>query len=188
MAESIDQPDSATGSLRREHELILAVAEALERMLDSVTAGSVLDRDVASRCVSFVRLYADLCHHGKEESLLFPELEQHGLPADQGPIAVMLHEHELGRSLVREMAGALEGSASGDDTTTVFTDAARGYVELIRGHIDKENTILFEMADSLIVGDDCRALRDRYVEVDQELFEGRSKPELEQMAADLVAI
>lgn len=188
MTESIDQPATATGLLRREHELILTVVDVLERIVDTVADGSGLDHDVASRCVSFIRLYADLCHHGKEESLLFPELEQHGLPADQGPIAVMLQEHELGRALAREMRGALEGAGSGDDTTSVFTDAARGYVELIRDHISKENTILFEMADNMIVGEDCRALRDRYVQVDQELFEGRSKPDLEQLAAGLVEV
>jgi hemerythrin-like domain-containing protein len=183
-----DEPATATGILRREHELILAVADVLERLVDRVGEGSELDRDVAVRCVSFIRLYADLCHHGKEESLLFPELEQHGLPSDQGPIAVMLQEHEMGRGLVREMSGALAGTTSGDDTTSVFTAAALSYVDLIRDHISKENTILFEMADNIVVGDDCRALCDRYVDVDLRLFGERSKPELEQMAADLAEI
>ncbi|MGD0266766.1 MAG: hemerythrin domain-containing protein, partial [Candidatus Methylomirabilota bacterium] len=38
------------------------------------------------------------CHHGKEENLLFKTMVDRGFPRQGGPIAVMLHEHETGRS------------------------------------------------------------------------------------------
>lgn len=188
MADMIDDPGTATAVLRQEHELILAVVDVLERVIATDTPTGSLDDETASMCASFIRLYADSCHHGKEEDLLFPALAEHGLPADQGPIAVMLHEHEQGRALVRTMFAALDRARSGDDSgADDCRTAARGYIELIRDHIAKENAILFEMADNLLVGADCANLRDRYAEVDAGRFEGRSKPELEQLAADLLA-
>jgi len=63
-----------TAVLRDEHVLILEVADTLERMLADEADGVPLDFDAVDRCITFFRLFADACHHGKEEDLLFPEL------------------------------------------------------------------------------------------------------------------
>lgn len=59
------------------------------------------------RIVQFFQVFADKCHHGKEENLLFPELERSGSPKERGPIAVMLAEHEQGQSFVKGRAEGL---------------------------------------------------------------------------------
>jgi len=43
--------------------------------------------------IGFLKEFADKCHHGKEEGLLFPALIQAGLPEKGGPIGVMLADH-----------------------------------------------------------------------------------------------
>ena len=179
--------DTATAMLRDEHVLILEVVDVLERTLDAS------DEDaqafgVIGRCVSFFRLYADACHHGKEEDLLFPELEDHGLPKDDGPIAVMLHEHRLGRAFVSRMAESIDDARSGEEwAIRELRSAADGYIDLIRNHIDKEDNVLFNMADAMVVGSACRQLCGKYAAVCQRRFEGRTKDDLERLAAELVA-
>ena len=86
---------SATGNLRDEHVRILEVVGVLDRLVDP--AASTLDLRAIEGCIEFFRLFTDACHHGKEEDVLFPELAARGMPEDQGPIAVMLYEHEVGR-------------------------------------------------------------------------------------------
>jgi hemerythrin-like domain-containing protein len=39
---------------------------------------------------------ADRCHHANEEKNLFHRMESRGVPRQQGPLAVMPVEHELG--------------------------------------------------------------------------------------------
>jgi hemerythrin-like domain-containing protein len=96
-------------------------------------------------------LFADRCHHGKEEDLLFPMLEKKGLPRQGGPIAVMLMEHDQGRALIRKMAEAAEAFAAGDAIAAKrWAAPAQGYTQLLRSHIDKENNILFVMAEQLL--------------------------------------
>lgn len=178
--------DTATGVLRDEHQLILEVVDVLDRTLSETDPE--LDFDVIDRCISFFRLYADLCHHGKEEDLLFPELVEHGMPGDAGPIAVMLSEHAQGRLFVGGMAEAMTEAASGDENAMGELRAnAGGYIDLIRAHIGKENFILFEIADNMVVGDACRALCDRYDDVCSRRFEGKTKDDLERVAASLMA-
>lgn len=171
--------NTATGILRAEHVLILEVASALERVLDAGAS----DVETVDDCVAFFRLFADACHHGKEEDLLFPALEREGMPADAGPIAVMLHEHRIGRDFVRRMFEASPAFRTGDTAAArEIADAGRGYIELIRAHIAKEDGILFEMADGMVVGPTCKDLCAAYDEVCARRFEGKTLEDLEGLA------
>jgi hemerythrin-like domain-containing protein len=177
--------ETATSRLRDEHVVILAVAEALHEVISAADAGR-WDFDAFGDAVTFIRLFADACHHGKEEDLLFPELEQAGLPRDRGPIAVMLEEHRQGRALARHMAEALPAAREGDERArATLRNAAAGYVDLIRGHIAKEDNVLFEMADQAVRGTACQALCGAYAGVCSRRFEGHTKEELTALAAKL---
>jgi hemerythrin-like domain-containing protein len=140
-----------TEMLRAEHENILravAVAEGFGRLVDAGTPATA--DDCAALC-DFITGYADRLHHGKEEELLFPALEQAGIPREQGPVGVMLEEHTLGRSHTADMLAAVEamrGGASGAGEQ--FAAAAAAWSALLRDHIEKENEVLFHMADDVI--------------------------------------
>jgi hemerythrin-like domain-containing protein len=173
--------ESATSRLREEHVHILEVADALATLVGAADEGR-WDLDAFADCVTFIRLFADACHHGKEEDLLFPELEKSGLPRNQGPIAVMLQEHQQGRALARHMAGALDGARGGDvQARAMLRNAAAGYVNLIRGHIAKEDHVLFAMADQAVQGPACRSLCAAYGVVCARRFEGHSKEQLQEL-------
>ena len=174
-------PETATSRLREEHQRILEVANALAVLVRAAEEGR-WDVDAFADCVTFIRLFADACHHGKEEDLLFPELEAGGMPRDHGPIAVMLREHQEGRALARHMAGALDGARAGDpEAQATLRNAAMGYVNLIRGHIQKEDHVLFEMADQTVRGPTCRSLCTAYGAVCARRFEGHTKEQLQEL-------
>lgn len=174
-----------TAVLRAEHQRILQVVSVLERQLD--VRPDPLDLDTVGKCVRFLRLFADACHHGKEEDLLFPELQSQGMPRDSGPIAVMLHEHRLGREFVGVMADALDSARNGDDrATSRLVNAGRGYIDLIRGHIMKEDHVLFNMADQMVDAPACRRLCAAYEAVCASKFEGCTKAQLEALADDIL--
>jgi hemerythrin-like domain-containing protein len=180
----MNQTETATSRLREEHQVILRVADAMQALLAEAEGPDGLDFDTIGDCVTFIRLFADACHHGKEEDLLFPELEAAGLPRHQGPIAVMLHEHQQGRALARRMAISLPPAREGDgQALSDLKGAARGYIDLIRGHIMKEDRILFEMADQAVRGPACDRLCGGYGAVCARRFEGHSKQDLRKMAS-----
>ena len=68
---------------------------------------------------------------------------------------------------------------------TEVQGGGRGFIELIRNHIFKENNILFNMADQMVDPSGCRKLCDAYSEVCRRRFEGRTKQELQSLAGRL---
>jgi hemerythrin-like domain-containing protein len=143
-----------TQVLMEEHELILEALDALEKKVAAIGAIPAADRSYFEKAVTFLREFADKCHHGKEENLLFKRMTERGFPAESGPIAVMLSEHEAGRAYIRGMA---DGAAKlGIDPAAAgrIAESARGYIELLRAHIGKENNVLFPMADRALTLDD----------------------------------
>ncbi|MEZ8221428.1 Hemerythrin-like domain-containing protein, partial [Candidatus Fervidibacteria bacterium JGI MDM2 JNZ-1-D12] len=117
--------------------------------------------------LDFFRVFADLCHHGKEEGLLFSELEAKGIPKEGGPIGVMLHEHDEGRNLQRQMREAVS-DLSNEANRQKFTAAARDYIALLRQHIWKEDNVLFKMAEQVLTEVDDKELAERFERYERE--------------------
>lgn len=118
--------------------------------------------------LEYFRSFADGVHHRKEEQILFPLLEQKGVPVDMGPIGVMLREHDIGRSLLGRIGENLQAAEDGNATAmAAIWAAARDYVVLLREHIWKEDNVLFPLAEKLICGErEQEDMRVRMVQCD----------------------
>ena len=138
----------ATEILKTEHAAITLLLDILEKACETMESGGTVADDDITRMIDFLETFADGCHHRKEEEILFPALEKAGIPREHGPIGVMLAEHDHGRHFVAAMHDdhtrmkAGDGSASRD-----FVQDARAYRRLLLLHIQKENEVLFPLAD-----------------------------------------
>ena len=135
----------ATQDLRKEHDSILHVLEILDVMISADNKENTEMLQNYTELVYFLKIFADKCHHGKEENILFLDLEKLGIPNQGGPIGVMLQEHNQGREYIALMDKALESKDLKE-----FNAAAARYSELLRSHIEKENNVLFVMADQTL--------------------------------------
>jgi len=81
--------------------------DSVKEMTIQLVAESAHVSGDLEQLMDFFRGFVDRCHHGKEEDVLFPELEKRGVLRDGGPIGVMLSEHAMGRRHIREIAEAL---------------------------------------------------------------------------------
>lgn len=133
--------------LKHEHRLIERGLDALETVMEEPR----LDAAFLRTAIDFFRTFADSCHHAKEEDQLFPVLESAGMPREGGPIGCMLHEHRLGRELVRQMSDSLDAHVGGDASAEcALRQAAAQYIVMLRQHILKEDNVLFMMADRML--------------------------------------
>jgi hemerythrin-like domain-containing protein len=135
----------ATKDLKNEHDAILHVLKIIDKVVSSDKKADVEIFKFGNELIYFLKTFADKCHHGKEEDYLFKALNARGISSDGGPIAVMLHEHQLGREYISLMSNSLEAK----DLTDFKTNAAK-YRDLLISHIGKENNVLFMMTDKLL--------------------------------------
>jgi hemerythrin-like domain-containing protein len=141
----------ATDILMEEHTIIKRVLTALETAAQRLERGQVVRSGFFIDTAEFIKGFADGCHHMKEEGVLFKAMVASGMPAQGGPISMMLAEHEQGRAYTRAMREAAQKLHSGDESARdQVIRSARGYVALLRQHIYKEDNILFPMANQVI--------------------------------------
>ena len=158
-----------TEILSGEHRIIEQVLDCLEKIAQNCATEGRLDKTSAEQALDFFRNFADRCHHGKEETHLFPAMEAKGFPRQGGPTGVMLSEHEQGRAHIRAMAEAIEGAAAGNsEAVAQFVNHAQGYVGLLREHIEKEDHCLFTMANQALTEDDQQRLLAAFENVEHE--------------------
>lgn len=123
--------------LRRDHDRLRAEMAELE-------SGAATQE----RLGRFVREL--LTHASLEEELLFRELER-GLPADEGPLAVMREEHE-------QIEGSLARLGGADPADEEVRREIGRLVALALDHFGKEEDVLFVFAERLIDGARLSAL------------------------------
>jgi hemerythrin-like domain-containing protein len=149
----------ATDILMNEHRIIEQVLNCLEKILEQCTTKKKLDAESAKQVIDFFRNYADRCHHGKEETQLFPVMQANGFSGGCSPVVVMLREHELGRLYIQGMDAAIEPAAAGDsESLRLFIQHGQSYLQLLREHIHKEDICLFPAANHRLTEKDQQQL------------------------------
>lgn len=134
-----------------EHQLILRMISLVEKNTALLEQGRFRNWQFYLDAVDFIRNYADRFHHAKEEDVLFVELIANGMPEKQSPIEAMHMEHEQGRAHVRAMAEAAQKALDGEPGQgAIIAENAKGYAALLRGHIDKEDNILYPLAERVL--------------------------------------
>lgn len=138
----------ATLNLVKEHEVILVALELLEKLACQLDPKATEQAADLERLLDFFRDFADACHHGKEERVLFPALMATGAPHATDVLRGMLDEHEVGRALVQRIRSGLQDVRYGHpDAAVEVRKAAWDYRHLLSAHISREDHVLFPMAE-----------------------------------------
>lgn len=178
----------AIETLMSEHRLIEQVLGSLETFAHEVRGGLAPERPRLAEYAEFARRYADACHHGKEEDLLFAKMVERGFSREAGPVAVMLLEHRQGRAHVAALATAAEGPGPlADAERGAVVHHALGYVQLLRLHIRKEDGILYPLALQALSPAELEALEADFAAFDRRLRAEGETDRLEALAAALCA-
>jgi hemerythrin-like domain-containing protein len=137
--------------LMQEHREIERVLGALEGCARRLDAGEPVAREAIRDFGDFFANFADKCHHAKEEDGLFVSMEEHGFPREAGPVGVMLMEHTEGRRHVSALRRIGEGTGElTPEERRELAAHARDYAVLLQDHIQKEDEILYPMAERTI--------------------------------------
>lgn len=172
-------------SLMNEHRVIERVLRALEVRLGQL-GEPPFPSDFFARALDFFRVYADSCHHFKEEDTLFPAMNEKGFPRESGPVGMMLYEHQVGRSYLAQIRDNLAAAARNNtEAIEAIRENGFAYVELLRAHIQKEDNVLFQMAYQALDAADFDKVDAIFSDESNEKINGALHRKYEALAEEL---
>jgi hemerythrin-like domain-containing protein len=160
-----------THQLRHEHRVIEQAMRALEGMCFRIRAGDNVPDEELSKLLDFIQNYADRHHHAKEESHLFPALEQIGIRDGNGPLAYLREEHETERRLLGDLELAVEEYRHDPAAGPKLVSVANQYKDHLIGHMRQEEAILFRLVEEMLDGGAKDALTHLFAEENTETQE-----------------
>jgi hemerythrin-like domain-containing protein len=148
------------------------MVDLLKTEKDLIELGQGPDLDIAYRAVDFFRMYADRCHHGKEEDILFERLKEKQLsPELRARMDELIEDHKHGRKLVGNLEDAARRYEQGN--TEAAGDIGKYINELIQfypDHIEKEDKHFFFPVMELFTKEEKETMLDEYWDFDKQLI------------------
>ncbi|MEW6571807.1 MAG: hemerythrin domain-containing protein [Nitrospirota bacterium] len=133
------------GPLMIEHRLIERMVAMMGKELNRLSKDRRGNPEFIEAVADFICTYADRCHHGKEEDILFRELKRKSISDEHRRIMdELIEEHKFGRRVIGEMADANSRYSKGEGgALSEIIDSLKTLVELYPNHIDKEDNHFF---------------------------------------------
>jgi hemerythrin-like domain-containing protein len=141
----------------------------MTEIAEDLNADKSPDTEDIEHIVDFLKTFADKCHHGKEETVLLPELVLTGIPKENGPINVMHSEHVIGRQYIK-IGTYLADFRSGDSNSAGLLAASLlDYVNLLENPIAKKENVLFPMAEGILCESKQKEVSDKFDKIVEDV-------------------
>lgn len=156
--------------LVHEHKAIIVMLSIMNKIAENIRNDQSVDTNDIESIVDFLKIFADKCHHGKEENALFPALVEAGIPKESGPIGVMLHEHNVGREYIKDISTKTEQFISGNsEALQLIANSLLSYTNLLHAHIQKEENILFPMGEKVLTAQKQNEIYEQFERIEEEV-------------------
>jgi len=171
----------ARGPLMIEHRLIERMLSVIKRALATIESNHEVDPVFVDIAVDFIRTYADRTHHGKEEDILFRELNNKSLKEkDRKVMKELIDEHVFGRQTTKALVEANTRYRNGDDTALVeIADKLRTLTEFYPKHIEKEDKVFFPASRAYFTDEEDQAMLTEFSEFDRKMIHEKYKSVVE---------
>jgi hemerythrin-like domain-containing protein len=153
--------------LKSEHVLFQRALEVLKAATRRLSSGRDVGLPSLRALLQFFETYVSGIHQAKEDELLFPMLEQIGIPRD-GPIAVMHSEHDQMRQQVGRLLQLVDGDMTAPAARERFCLAATEFEQLQSNHIVKEDRVMFVLAERFLRGAEEERLTRAFEQLERE--------------------
>lgn len=133
------------GPMMIEHRLIERMISLMGKELDRMKKAYKANPSFIDITVDFIRTYADHCHHGKEENILFRELKKKDLSTEHKNImGELIEEHIWGRETTGRLVEANMRYSKGDiKALPIIIECMSLLVDFYPKHIEKEDKRFF---------------------------------------------
>ncbi|MBT0158437.1 cation-binding protein [Candidatus Bathyarchaeota archaeon A05DMB-2] len=155
-----------------EHRTIERMINPINKQSSTIGSANKVNTEFISVTVDFIRTYADHCHHGKEEGILFRELFKKKLsPEHDATMKELIQEHIYARTTTRNLEEAMKDYTNGNtealnQVRKFLNDLAVFYPK----HIEKEDTTFFLPSMQYFTPEEQDAMLKEFWDFDKNLI------------------
>ena len=161
-----------TQELKNDHRVIQQVVAGMSAVAELLDSGKQVDPSVLADLVQFLRVFADQCHHEKEEQYLFPLLATKANGSARRELESLEREHRAAKQLVGQLAKVAAVYLHNPAALRYrVIDLLQQLVELYPAHIWKEDFLLFPLAQQNLTSAEQRNLEEEFENVEREVGE-----------------
>lgn len=158
--------------LRNDHRVIQQVVAGMSAVAELLDSGKQVDPSVLADLVQFLRVFADQCHHEKEEQYLFPLLATKANVSTKHELESLEREHRSAQQLVGQLAKVAAVYVQNPAAVRYrLVDLLQQLVELYPAHIWKEDFLLFPLAQQSLSTTEQQGLQEKFEDVEREVGE-----------------
>ena len=160
------------GCLMIEHRLIERAVRVMEMEKKRLEEGGELNPVKIDTLADFIKTYADRCHHGKEEDILFEDLAKRSLSNEEQKVMdELIEEHKLGRKLTGQLVSSKDAVIAGDGSKReeVITTMGR-LIEFYPQHIEKEDKRFFPDTEVHYTEEELERMIEDFYEFDRGMI------------------
>jgi hemerythrin-like domain-containing protein len=158
--------------LKHDHYVIQQVVAGMSAVAELLDSGKQVDPSVLADLVQFLRVFADHCHHEKEEQHLFPLLATKANASTTRELRFLEQEHRSAKQLVDRLAKVAAVYVHNPLAVRYrVIDLLQQLVELYPAHIWKEDFLVFPLAQQNLSITEQQELQDKFENVEREVGE-----------------
>jgi hemerythrin-like domain-containing protein len=171
------------GPLMIEHRLIEKIVPIIKEERKKIETHQKVNPLFIDKTVDFFRFYADKTHHGKEEDILFRELEKKNLSDEHDKtMNELIEEHKYARTTVGNLLDAKKRYKEGDkkaiqDVLDILDELAEFYPK----HIEKEDKNFFLPVMDYFTEEEESKMLEEYWEFDRKLIHEKYEKIIEDL-------
>ena len=160
-----------------EHRLIERMIPCLKKEKTRLEEKRCIDCSFLNQTVDFFRMYADKCHHGKEEDILFKALVDKEIsPEHKKVIASLMEDHKYGRSLIKKLDSIKDNDANDiSESVEAVLKILDELLCLYPRHIQTEDDELFIPAMDYFDEEEQQRMRDEFFDFDRTMIHTKYK-------------
>jgi hemerythrin-like domain-containing protein len=160
------------GLLMREHRLIERVIKLIDKELSNTKKSNKINTDFIQTCVDFFRTYVDRTHHGKEENILFRDLEEKKISKDLKDIMNRLkQDHQYARKIVTDLANENNNHIEGkkNEIQEITTNLEK-LLTLYPVHIETEDKEFFYPSMDYFTEEEQKKMLQEFNDFDKKMI------------------
>jgi hemerythrin-like domain-containing protein len=174
-----------TENLTREHKDINELLNIMNKIADQIRSNKVFYTNDVEDILDFLLVFIENFHHQKEE-IFYPVLVSAGIPEEPESISIMLYEHVLSRNYLNEISCCVQNCKIGNDFSgELLADSLMKYVTLLKGHIKKEEKLIFPLADKQLSEEKQNEIYKKFEDIDKAVVGQRNHDHYHKMLQGL---